>query len=89
MVLVSLEEADMVRAPKPTDMRVMRRRAAQRASAGPKQLSVGIVDVRSRIRVAVGRKEDVTRGQQVRPEDVEVYNGSVEIRALNDIRRVV
>jgi hypothetical protein len=86
MVLVSLEEADVVRTLILADMRVVGRRATQCASTGPNELSIVVVNVRSRIRVSVRRKEDVTRGKKIRPEDVEADNGSVEIRSLYDIR---
>jgi hypothetical protein len=89
VVLESLEEADMVRTLILADMGVVCRRATQRASTGPNELSIVIVNVRSRIRVSVRRKEDITRDKKIRPEDVEADDGSVKIRSLYDIRGVV
>lgn len=88
MVLVSLEEADVVRALILADMRIVGRRATQCASTRPDELTIVVVNVWSRIRVSVWREEDVTWGKKFRPEDIEVDNGSVEIRSLNDIRQV-
>jgi hypothetical protein len=89
VVLESLEEADMVRTLILADMGVVCRRTTQRASTGPNELSIVIVNVRSRIGVSVRRKEDITRDKKIRPEDVEADDGSVKIRSLYDIRGVV
>lgn len=88
LVLLTLEVAQVVAAPVLADVRVMRRLGPARPGARPDQLPPIVVDVRPRVDIAVGRDEDVARGDELRAEDLEVYYWRVEVGSLSGGREV-
>ena len=82
LVLLSLEIAQMILSLVLAYSWCMRRLRSGRASAGPDQVAIVVVDVRSRIEVSVRREEDVARRHELRAEDGEVYYGSVKVGSL-------
>jgi len=77
LVLLSLEVAQMVLSLVLAYSRCMRRLWPGGASAGPDQIAIVVVDVRSRIEVSVWREENVAGRYEFGAKNGEVYYGCV------------
>lgn len=81
-MLLSLEVAQMVLSLVLTDLWRMSCLGPRLGRARPHQLSIVIVDIRTRIEVSVRRQEDVSRREEFRSEDSELEDRSVKVRSL-------